>query len=142
MIDEARKPRICELLGVDVGEWFSFRYPHKDYKKCCVNAGGKIVEMWNTGKLHKVGSGAVCWLINNPGCIIRKPRFMEEEAADAKTIIRLFGGWIVSIERSMNRCLFFKSKDGDLVIANKFLFPSISPGHTVAISDIVEEGAP
>ena len=92
MIDEARKPRICELLGVDVGEWFSFRYPH--------------------------------------------------EAADAKTIIRLFGGWIVSIERSMNRCLFFKSKDGDLVIANKFLFSSISPGHTVSISDIVEEAAP
>lgn len=61
------KPRICEVLGVEVGERF---------------------ELGNTGIILKA--------INDPDRIIRKPRFTQQEVEDAKTLYRLFGNYSVA----------------------------------------------
>ena len=63
------KPRICEVLGVEVGEWWE--YGGLEYS---VTGKGIIIDHNNT--VHFSGlTGA----INNPDCIIRKPRFTEQE---------------------------------------------------------------
>ena len=70
------KPRICEVLGVDVGEWWE--YGGLEYS---VTGKGIIIDHNNT--VHFTGlTGA----INHPDLIIRKPRFTEQEVERAKAI--------------------------------------------------------
>ena len=74
------KPRICEVLGVEVGEWWE--YGGIEYS---VTENGIIIDHNNT--VHFTGlTGA----INNPDRIIRKPRFTEQEVEVAKAIKLLF----------------------------------------------------
>ena len=139
------RPRICDILDVEVGEWFGFDYPHKNYDTCCVDAEGKIIEMWNTGKVHKVGSSAVCWIVNHPDCIIRyKPRFDARDVDDAQNILRCFP--TASTAK--------RSVDGHLIVSDKYqiaiavyepeerVFPSLRPGRSVSLRDIIEEATP
>lgn len=70
------KPRICEVLGVDVGEWWE--YGGVEYS---ITPKGLVVSHDNT--VHFTGlTGA----INNPDHIIRKLRFTQQEVERAKAI--------------------------------------------------------
>lgn len=154
MIEETRKPRICDLLGVDVGEWFGFDYPHKKYEKCCVNVDGKIVEMWNTGKLHNVGGNAVCWIINHPDCVIRRPHFTDEEMAALRVLYDSGARWLARGKhlRWYAHEPYRRPDDGkwDMqgcwgTMSGKLpakLFHSVLPGQSVPLLDIIEEATP
>ena len=73
------KPRICEVLGVEVGEPFdllnSARNPYH------IDADGDMVD-----KDGNWCGEAICVAINHPDRIIRKPRFTEQEVERARTI--------------------------------------------------------
>ena len=88
------KPRICEVLGVEVGEPFSIDGYPTDYGIVQVCEDGKIRrrcsddirEVTGIEVGHKIGSNVLYYLLNYPDCIIRKTRFTEREVERAKAI--------------------------------------------------------
>ena len=77
------KPRICEVLGVEVGEKFTIA--DTDY---WIEKNGAIFSDGNQRDL--VGVSLICDVVNHPDRIIRKPRFTQQEAERAKAIKVLF----------------------------------------------------
>lgn len=122
------KPRICEVLGVEVGERFE------------LGNTGIILLVNDDGLLHVgLSQGAhketdlnVNYLvkaINHPDRIIRKPRFTQQEVEDAKTLKRLFGKY--KIAECGARHIF-----GGLRL-NEDAFPSIQPGQSYTLDEII-----
>lgn len=78
------KPRICEVLGIKVGERFSVGQYEYWFDQCG--------DMWcKAGTEEKMACGGVlCNIINHPDRIIRKPHFTQQEVERAKAIKVLF----------------------------------------------------
>lgn len=80
-MENKAKPRICEVLGVEVGERFTADYPYKDLGK---------MEIWKDGNVlceaGNIRSNALCYIINHPECIHKIPRWTPEEVELAKAI--------------------------------------------------------
>lgn len=74
------KPRICEVLGVEVGQNFKLKGADMGFY---VDRDG-IVKREEDDK--SVGLPEICMMINLPDRIIRKPRFTEQEVERAKAI--------------------------------------------------------
>ena len=74
------KPRICEVLGVEVEERFSVGQYEYWFDQCG--------NMWcKAGTEEKMACGGVlCNIINHPDRIIRKPCFTQQEVERAKAI--------------------------------------------------------
>ena len=74
------KPRICEVLGIKVGERFSVGQYEYWFDQCG--------DMWcKAGTEEKMACGGVlCNIINHPDRIIRKPHFTQQEVKRAKAI--------------------------------------------------------
>ena len=75
------KPRICEVLGVEIGERFSVKNQRR----------GALLYVDEDGWVkyeedEKLSSSAVQLAINHPEYIIRKPRFTQQEVKRAKAI--------------------------------------------------------
>ena len=65
------KPRICEILGVEVNQNFRFNdFPFDEPKRYFVDTDGEI----RNAHGGEVTSSELCYIINNADCIIRKPR--------------------------------------------------------------------
>ena len=78
--DNMDKPRICEVLGVEVGQNFKLKGADMGFY---VDRDG-IVKREEDDK--SVGLPEICMMINLPDRIIRKPRFTEQEVERAKAI--------------------------------------------------------
>ena len=129
------KPRICEVLGVEVGEWWE--YGGLEYS---VTGKGIIIDHNNT--VHFTGlTGA----INNPDRIIRKPRFTGQEVEDAKTIKRIFGAdSFTHIRKDQFGLCEMMDGPGDdpnvgwcAIGMEEGMFPSLRPGETITIEEII-----
>ena len=128
------KPRICEVLGVEVDEEFTY-----DFGENQVNRGTfKIGAAGN--RYYKVGTDPwnPCYneedllvIINHPDRIIRKPRFTQQEVEDAKAVRRVLGHEY-RLERTPEGTISF----GGLILSTQ-LFPSIQPGQSYALDDII-----
>lgn len=116
------KPRICKVLGVEVNEEFTY-----DFGANQVNRG--------TFKCYNEDDLAV--IINHPDRIIRKPRWTEQEVEDAKVIRRLFGqdGTIKRHSKAMTAP--YSNLVFDHLYINEDLFPSLRPGETVTLDEII-----
>ena len=126
------KPRICEVLGVEVNENFKFNdFPFDECKVYFVGTDGEI----RNAKGGSVTGGELCYIINNPDRIIRKPRWTEQEVERAKAIKVLwpeadtldYWGDGISVEGA------------DIYIAelDAVRFPSILPGETIKLDEII-----
>lgn len=71
-------------------------------------------------------------IINHPDRIIRKPRFTKEEVAQAKDIRYVFGRED-TIRRTVDGALCY-----GYIILNSSLLPSIRPGQSVKLEEIVK----
>ena len=120
------KPRICEVLGVEVGEWFtypgmstSFQVTENGFLKC---ADGDL-------------KMCVPTLINYPDRIIRKPRFTEQDVEDARVLARalLADGF----ERDKVGDVFTTSKEAGRTLLDSRMFPSIQPGQSYTLDEII-----
>ena len=138
------KPRICEVLGVEVGEPFSIDGYPTDYGPVQVCEDGKIRRVIssvefpfaNDGEVgHKIGSNALYYLLNHPDRIIRKPRFTKQEVEDAKTILKVFGrkGTI----KRYHFCGDPSTLTFDNLYINQYLFPSIKPDQEYTLDEII-----
>lgn len=121
------KPRICEVLGVEVGEWW--KYGGLEYS---VTGKGIIIDHNNT--VHFSGlTGA----INDPDRIIRKPRFTQQEAEAAKAVKVLFPCTTHLIQFQPNEPVSAKAGDAFVVNLNSVLFPNIQPGKPYTLDEII-----
>lgn len=131
------KPRICEVLGVEVGERFE------------LGTTGIILLVNDDGLLHiGLSQGAhketdlnVNYLvkaINHPDRIIRKPRFTEQEVESAKIISVLFPE-ATHIERLRGSKVLgiTGAEDGWIADIESSLFPEIKSGQSVTLDEII-----
>lgn len=127
-VTEMVRPRICEMLGVEVGERFNV------YGNCLdwhVDEKGHVVSDDDKRCVDDV----IYLAINHPDCIIRRPRFTQQEVERAKAIKVLYPE-----ADSLDEC------DPQVKVLNtKFvietldtaLFPSLCPGETVTLDEII-----
>lgn len=121
------KPRICEVLGVEVREEFDF----------CMFSGLYVDEAGyvrlNEGAI--IESTILCLLINEPDRIIRKPRWTEQEVEDAKAIKRVLKA--TGIRRNRYDNIY---ATGELIVdtlLDSEAFPSLQPDTAVTIDEII-----
>lgn len=141
------KPRICEVLGIEVGERFELG---NTGIILLVNDDGLLhISLYNGA--HKETDMNVNYLvkaINHPENIIRKNRFTEQEVVDARTIKRMFGADnFTHIQKDeMGRPAMVDCPMGDdngwfFVGLEGGMFPSLRPGETVTLDEIIGGGA-
>ena len=128
------KPRLAEVLGVEVGEKFTFHDR----------------ELWvdEQGLMHDldgyVSGNTVCDVVNHPESIVRAPRLTEAEVA----IMRAVGAKWVSLSENVNneRVVLWrnrpeKTKKGtylgaiSIAYVNIDRFPSVKPGDLIGLEE-------
>lgn len=139
-MSENKKPRIAEILGVEVGEAFSIDGYPTDYGMVQVCEDGKIrrrcpkkireVTQLEVG--HKIGSNALYYLLNHPERIIRKPRWTEQDKEDAMMIKRLIP-WANQVNRGMEGSLSLNP----VTAIDRKLFPLLKPGESAMLDEII-----
>ena len=130
------KPRICEMLGVEVGERFELG---NTGIILLVNDDGLLHIGLSHGD-HKETDMNVNYLvkaINHPDRIIRKPRWTQQEVELAKAAKKLFPE--ASDLARMNACALALSNDhgGHIANINSDLFPSLPLGLCVKLDEII-----
>ena len=130
------KPRICEVLGVEVGERFELG---NTGIILLINDDG-LIHISLSNNSHKETDLNVNYLvkaINHPDLIIRKPRFTEQEVERAKAIkvlypdihyIQEYDGWLRGLNKGKESVFF------ECVLS---WFPSLCPNETVHLDEII-----
>lgn len=132
-----QKPRICELLNVEVGE--RFRVESEScilYSEAFVDDDGVV-----RASIGQAMDGMrICQLISGELRIVQKIHFREEEISDAKAIMRLLP-WGEKIVRTDigKLCLIGHrpNKWTERELIGESLFPSIRPGQYIDLLEIV-----
>ena len=124
------KPRICEVLGVEVGKWFTFDM--LDYK-VAENGDMKWRSDYESGFINAV---ALLEMINHPDRIIRKPRWTEQEVDMATLLIDFRGSGSVTVGRQVNGPLWWRGENDEHGLLPREFFPSLRPGQSVTLDEI------
>ena len=136
------KPRICEVLGVEVDEeWTVSGNDIAIYRV----SGGVALE-YAMPKYN--GSGYGQWLpagmpclvdfINHPDRIIRKPRFTQQEVESAKIISVLFPeATHIGRLRGSNALIIIGADNGWIANIENSLFQEIKSGQSVTLDEII-----
>ena len=132
------KPRICEVLGVEVGERFELG---NTGIILLVNDDG-LLHIGLSRGAHKETDLNVNYLvkaINYPDRIIRKPRFTEQEVEDAKSIKRLLTEYtgVKRVEHQWGTNLLLTSEESEEFAIEPKLFPSIKSGQSYTLDEII-----
>lgn len=119
------KPRICEVLGVEVREEFDF----------CMFSGLYVDEdgyvRLNEGAI--IENTILCLLINEPDSIIRKPRWTKQEVERAKNLLEVVGNGELKQVGDMTTLRV----DGKIIYLRKGAFPSIKPEQAINLDEII-----
>lgn len=130
--DNMNKSRICEVLGMEVNQNFQFNdFPFDEVKSYFIGTDGEIRNVHG----GEVASSELCYIINHPDCIIREPRWTEQEVERAKAIKMLYSE-AESIEMYGFGIRVFNRK---LVIAilDPSLFPSLRQNEIITLDEII-----
>lgn len=132
------KPRIAQVLEVEVGERFRIDYPKGMTVWLHINKEGFVVREGGPKNL-KIGN-SVAWAINHPDRIIRKPRWTQQEVDLAKLLYDFRRSKSVVIGRNKSDILWWRDGDSAEGILPYKLFPSLNCGDSVKLSDIIGGG--
>ena len=136
-MDKQKKPRICEVLGVEVDEEFTYDFGANPVNRGTLKIGADGKRYYKTGDLWRLcyNEDNLAVIINHPERIIRKPRWTEQEVERAKAIKVLwpeadtldYWGDGISVEGA------------EIYIAelDAVRFPSILPGETIKLDEII-----
>ena len=126
------KPRICEVMGVEVDEEFTI-----GENQYFIDKSGDMWCVTKNGEKLKCGT-AICCAINHPERIIRKTRFTEQDVEDAKYIRRILK--VDSVRRNIygNGLIAMKSDNTVSVVINSEMFPSIHSGELYTLDEIIK----
>lgn len=129
------KPRICEVLGVEVDEEFTYDFGENQVNRGTFKIGA------DGNRYYKAGTGPwnPCYneedllvIINHPDRIIRKPRFTEQDKEDAMMIKRLIP-WANQVNRGMEGSLSLNP----VTAIDRKLFPLLKPGESAMLDEII-----
>ena len=134
------RPRLCEVLGVELEEEFTY-----DFGKNQVNRG--TFKIGADGKRY-CKEGADTWnpcyseegllvIINHPERIIRKPRFTQQDIKDALTIQQVFGREGIVRRQSRATTPPYSNLTFDYAYINEDMFPSIKEGQEYSLDEII-----
>ena len=123
------KPRICEVLGVEVGEKFTIADTSYWIEK-----NGAIFSDGNQRDL--VGVSLICDVVNHPDRIIRNPSFTEQEVEVAKAIKLLFPDAVKVCRLSGVIKAECENGSGECMIAAELL-PSIQNHQSYTLDEII-----
>ena len=141
---KAEKPRICDILDVEVGEWFRIHYPKGTTNPLYINAEGLVERTSGKDRNRKNIGNSVAWAIEHPESVEKVPRFSAADIEDAMTILR----WYPQSEA------VYRDIQGELIIGDKnhavqeilkpnvHVLPSICPGQYVLLQEIIKEAMP
>ena len=137
-VSENKKPRLAEVLGVEVGEVFYISDYPTDYGRVAVGSDGKLRRVHGDGgRGNKVGANALYHLINHPECISHRPRWTKQEVKDAIAIWRILPE-ARDIDRVTETMTIVRDEDGFcLLTLQKDMFPNVKEGQTVKLADII-----
>lgn len=124
------KPRICEVLGVEVGEHFQV---YGNAMTWHITSGGYIVR--DDGK--RCVDDVIYLAINHPERIIRKPRWTEQDVKGAKAIRYVFGRDGTIKRHSKAVTAPYSTLTFDHLYINENLFQSLRPGESVKLDEII-----
>lgn len=135
------KPRICEVLGVEVDEEFTYDFGENQVNRGTFKIGA------DGNRYYKAGADPwnPCYneedllvIINHPDRIIRKPRFTEQEVEILK---HMASAGIVSIKRkSIAQISWDAGTMGGVMIVPPRFLPSIQPGQSYTLDEIIGGG--
>lgn len=128
------KPRIAQVLGVEVGEDVKYRHTDGTAENICVCEDGRVIISSLSCKMSTVA--VLINAINHPDRIIRKPRWTEQEVERAKAIKMIYP----NAYRLKNSDVFVQvwGKEGILLAHTEVdLFPSLRPGQPVELDEII-----
>ena len=136
------KPRICEVLGVEVGEDVKYRHTDGTEENICVCEDGRVIISSLSRKMSTVA--VLINAINHPDRIIRKPHWTEQEVEDAKTIRRVLGADWKRVEREDDGFIvlkFLNTGDDEILCQSLRLesnaFPSVKIGQVYTLDEII-----
>lgn len=126
------KPRICNVLGVEVGEKFSITYTSHSTmitRICRIDENGNIVS--DEGRLP---AEALSQIINYPERIVKTTPLSDKEIEAIKAIKNLFptAEYVEHIKNS-DIVGIGNSENGWIADINNALFPSLKPGDHIDI---------
>lgn len=86
------KPRICKVLGVEIGEEFTYDFGANQVNRGTFKIGADGKRYYKTGDLWNpcYNEDDLAVIINHPDRIARKPRWTEQEVERAKAIKVLY----------------------------------------------------
>ena len=86
------KPRIAQVLGVEVGEEFTYDFGANQVNRGAFKIGADGKRYYKTGDLWNpcYNEDDLAVIINHPARITRKPRWTEQEVERAKAIKVLY----------------------------------------------------
>ena len=131
------KPRIAQVLGVEVGEEFTYDFGANQVNRGAFKIGADGKRYYKTGDLWNpcYNEDDLAVIINHPDRIIRKPRWTEQEVERAKAIKVLYPE-----AESLDECdPQVKVLNTKFVIAtlDTALFPSLRLGESVTLDEII-----
>lgn len=134
------KPRIAQVLGVEVGEEFTYDFGANQVNRGTFKIGADGRRYYKTGDLWSpcYNEDDLAVIINHPDRIIRKPRFTQQEVESAKIISVLFPE-ATHIERLRGSKVLgiTGAKDGWIADIESSLFPEIKSGQSVTLDEII-----
>ena len=128
------KPRICKVLGVEVGEDVKYRHTDGTEENICVCEGGRIIISSLSCKLPTVA--VLINAINHPDRIIRKPRWTEQEVKRAKAI-KVLWPEAEKLYRGAATITIYTRSQLFVIDLHAELFPSLHSGKTVTLDEII-----
>lgn len=137
--DNMDKPRICEVLGVEVNEEFTYDFGENQVNRGTFKIGA------DGNRYYKVGTDPwnPCYneedllvIINHPDRIIRKPRFTEQEVERAKAI-KVIYPTAYELEEA-DTLIRVWDKEGELLAhVDVNLFLSFQSGQSYTLDEII-----
>lgn len=128
------KPRICEVLGVEVGERFDVKSEIVSlYTDAYISEDG----IARTKTITPIDSMRLCEIINGELKIIRKPRWTEQEVEDARAVKRLLEADSVTRAAYGNGLVAIKSDWSVSIVLSRDCFPSLRPGEIITLDEII-----
>lgn len=126
------KPRICEVLGVEVGERFDVKSEIVSlYTDAYISEDG----IARTKTITPIDSMRLCEIINGELKIIRKPRWTEQEVERAKAIKLIYPN---AEKLELIPCVIRVYTDiGAIAYLHADLFPSMKNGQISTLDEII-----
>ena len=141
---KAEKPRICDILDVEVGEWFRIHYPKGTTNPLYINAEGLVERTSGKDRNRKNIGNSVAWAIEHPESVEKVPRFSAADIEDAMTILRWYPQ-SEAVYRDIQGVLIICDNNHavqEILKPNVHVLPSIRPGKHVLLQEIIKGATP